>query len=532
MPALLLRSALRWKPTARYLDDPWGCFTDFVSILEGRGANFVTFRDAINGEIDDGAINVILDHHIDASPLETEIMCRWEREAGIRSSVYLFSECTSCRAVEGSGTYTLDDLDLDLYRAIERDGFEIGYHQNAVGRAREEIEGRLVGQEVSDAVRVRARELFGEDVAALRRHFTVSTFIPHGGGQGNPLLRDVPETCADLVWTYNNAASSPLGDRRPRYSNWTDSKSRALDPQVITGYGAQYVCRHDNLGTKALLAGPGLHHVLIHAGRFADGMPYELAGRDYADRPVMRGSDFMQEVELPLTLPGVAGPRWGGADRASATLAADEDVLLPADPPEDYRLLTDCPRVLGAHLLTHPRCLGYLAYPGKLDRERAGIARKPEPDKIRGARHPKLPVAEALPARAEDAFTTDAVDESVRPFFNEIHTLRLFAHLRDAPITFDVIALRRWPVARQSELLALHEVLRRYVSMSAEIHVCLRATEEVRCRPEWRRLSAMAGVLDRFRVTTEVDRRTGEGLIEICRGRTSLLRRMRQKLRI
>jgi hypothetical protein len=529
-PGTLIRCERRWKPTACYLDDPWGCYAAFVTTLLQRGARFTTFRDVIADDVDRDRINVILDHHIDDYPLETEIMCRWEREQGARSSVYLFGRSTRTGSVEGGGTYGLSDIDLDLYRELERDGFEIGYHQNAVGRAREEIEGTAAGRTLSDAVLARARSVFEEDVTALRRHFTIETFIPHGAGQGNSLVTDVPDECRDLVWTYNNAASSPLGDRRPAFSNWTDTASRALDPQVVAGFGAYYVCRRDNLGVKALLAGPGLHHVLVHSGRFGAGMPYHLAGRDYEERPVHRQSDFEQEVELPYSAGVLAGGAWGGVEGAVASLVGDDDALVPTSTGNTYRLLTDCPRVLGAHLLARPRCLAHLARPEAFDRREAGVVRTRKLGTIREARWPSLPVAEDLPATAEAAFAPDGPDESMRPFFNEVYARRLLSHLRDAPIAFDAIALRHWAIEEARELEALAGVLRRYAPMSTSVRMRVRTSLGADAGGAWVRRAARDGLLGRFQVTLGRDVGSGGAVLDVCRGPTSLVRRVRQTL--
>ena len=53
----------------------------------------------------------------------------------IDTSAYLFAEFPYNNTAQRR-QWSLDDLNLDLYRALERKGFEIGYHSNAVGQAR------------------------------------------------------------------------------------------------------------------------------------------------------------------------------------------------------------------------------------------------------------------------------------------------------------------------------------------------------------------------------------------------------------
>ena len=465
----LLRHFLCWKPTNEYLSDPWAYFVEFVRILQSRGARFITFKEALAGRHDRSQLNVILDHHIDTFPIETEAICRWELEQGIRSSVYLFNRSTRSNVVQGNGCYRLDDLDVGFYQNLESHGFEIGYHQNAVGLAREELLGNAMGSDFSEPIQRRAVEIFRDDVREFRRHFDIATFIPHGGGQGNYLLIDIPDECKDLVWVYNNASSSPAGDRKPDFANWTDTAALGVERQVIAGQRAYHVCRLDNLHVKAYLAGPGLHHILLHPGRFAKGMPCDMY-RGPVPVGELRSCDFDDRggtLPLPMSLHNWVKQAGRDPIAEAAQLDAECDQLANADGSHGrqgrYRLLTDDRRILGIHLLAHPDCIGHFARQQAFDRKALKLTRFRAPGTIRPPRPRDIPKPEDVIGKPGDAARpADASINIDDRFFNCTYSQRLFEHLRDSDLLFDVICLRSWTLQTEPQLRALLDFLLKY----------------------------------------------------------------------
>ena len=106
-----------WKPTFEYAHNPWKYFKDAINILKQIDCNFINFSDAIKNKFDPQKINIILDHHIDYYPIETEIMCRWESDNNVISSIYLFNrgyyEDTQQRK-----KWRLEDLNIPFYQNL------------------------------------------------------------------------------------------------------------------------------------------------------------------------------------------------------------------------------------------------------------------------------------------------------------------------------------------------------------------------------------------------------------------------------
>lgn len=262
-----------WMPYAEYCDDPWSCFTDTVQVLKDRGANFLTMWEAYNREFDPGDINVVLDHHIDHYPLEMHIMLEWERAKGVRSSAYVFNRVIGGHKLQEGRNWGIADLDVRHLANLEKDGFEIGYHQNAVGQALAVRGLRKHRDFVDESVLEDAKRRFQEDVESLSRFFTLRTFIPHGASEGNVLLTDLPEKGGGLLWAYNGRTGhSDIG-----WENFNDSSG--LRPKILKARRAHYVVHRAPWLFKAYTARKGLHHLLMHPGRFGRGMPYsEVVG--------------------------------------------------------------------------------------------------------------------------------------------------------------------------------------------------------------------------------------------------------------
>lgn len=262
-----------WKPIEPYYSQPWYAYVEHLNVMRKLGYNFVTVSEVLDNKINAMSTNVILDHHIDHYPIETHAMAAWEHENGFRSSIYIFNEYIGGKGQRHRFSWKLRDLDVRFLRHLERSGFEIGYHMNALGlvRARQgdirNYRRHVTAQEERAALRQ-----FAIDVNSLRRYFPIRTYIPHGGGEGNAhLLRD-PDMRNPPLRVYNNASYSGLRKRPIKWKNFTDSTGAY--PNVLKRFGTTSVIHREPLLCNAYLMGRGVFHELTHPGRYAGGMPY------------------------------------------------------------------------------------------------------------------------------------------------------------------------------------------------------------------------------------------------------------------
>lgn len=267
------------RPTFEYYSRSWEYFTESMQILKERGANFITMSDAYAGRYNDNGVNIILDHHIDYYPVETEVLARWEKQNGVISSIYLFNHSHYCLDNSTRGQehkWDIEDLNIPFYQELEKLGFEIGYHNNSVGQAQSLI-GRYSDRNIDKLepdVFELASEIFEHDVTNLSRYFNIRTFIPHGDGENNNKLFPLPDNCMQLIWAYNNHRMYNDPEIIPKWRNFSDSN---LDlPQAFRISGGNLVCSVDNLKLFCASVDVGLHHLVLHPGRYAAGMPYDM----------------------------------------------------------------------------------------------------------------------------------------------------------------------------------------------------------------------------------------------------------------
>lgn len=245
-------------------------------LLKSRGANFITMSDAYCANYSFNDINIIIDHHIDFYPAETEIIARWELENDIRSSIYLFNQIKHPKGSRrGQNDWKLEDLNIPFYKELEQNGFEIGYHSNCVGQAQLQLGIRLDRGILNLPAEVfkLASDIFTEDIANLKKHFDIKTFIPHGAGENNNILSPLPDGSEDLIWAYNNHRKYGNCEKLPKWRNFSDSN---LDLPQIFGLQSGHILSYiDNLYLFCASARQGLHHLVLHAGRYSRGMPYD-----------------------------------------------------------------------------------------------------------------------------------------------------------------------------------------------------------------------------------------------------------------
>lgn len=106
----------------------------------------------------------IFQHDADQQPYKTVDMMLYEAELGVVSSSYFF---VKQNGDPGTEPYVVD---VERLRDLEVQGFEIGYHLNALELAAYDVD--------------RAFQIIEHDVAWFRERFDLRTFVPHGGRPG------------------------------------------------------------------------------------------------------------------------------------------------------------------------------------------------------------------------------------------------------------------------------------------------------------------------------------------------------------
>jgi hypothetical protein len=131
---------------------------------------------------------VFLQHDADRNPVNTVRVMELEQRLGATSSNYFFRR----RAPRYAGDDEPYEPDIKALQALEKAGLEIGYHLNAL---------ELAGYDLEAGWRIIA-----EDVEYFRQHFTLRSFVPHGGEPGpegeNNHWVEHRDCLADLVWAY------------------------------------------------------------------------------------------------------------------------------------------------------------------------------------------------------------------------------------------------------------------------------------------------------------------------------------------
>lgn len=439
-----------WKPTLEYLEDPWRYFTDFVDIAKRRQARFITMSQALEGEYDSNEINVLLDHHIDYYPIETEVMCRWEKLNGVVSSVYLFARYEYDEGAQKK-KWSIEDLNVPFYQGLEREGFEIGYHQNAVGLVRNREPETLYTKHIDDDDIAAAQKVFAEDVDRLRKHFNIRTLIPHGAGEGNVQLTEYPPGYDDIVWVYNNAKRN--GRHRPplKWRNYSDSSG--IEAQRIVGYGGQYIARVDNLHLNAYLLSRGLNHVLIHAGRYSKGMPYEMY--DTRGQPVASYAEGQQlfglkRSELPLRSSRLM-QEWLDQRGESVSYRTNDRGS------EKYYVYSDDIELLKSHVASSDWAIPFKVIHRALQPEERSYYRVPRPV----TREFHLPTAE------------EEFESAFKGFFNILFSPSVLEHLAYSDVPLDVVVLREVAAHRMEDAELLVQLLRR-APQGAQIDMTVR----------------------------------------------------------
>ena len=454
-PAVRFHKVQRiWRSEPDYFDSPWDYYVRFIDILKHRGAKFITFSEALAGKYDPDAINVLLDHHIDFYVIETEVMCRWEQEHGVRSSVYLFNQYRFRDGLPQKHDWKITDLNVAFYQQLERDGFEIGYHHNAVGQVLWKLDEPLIPRQptlLSPQIVEQAQRIFAQDVDSLSKYFDIRTVIPHGAGENNAQLLQLPEGYEERVtWVYNNVKRGGTVERPLNFRNYSESNGQR--PQRFRDGNVNWINHVDNLHLHAQLIGSGLNHILIHAGRFAKGMPYETYDWTVIDESQTVVTYEFVEPSDRSQLP------WRSNQVHAAWLGVHES---PQPPPSlirarertgKYKLLTNDARVLEDHLAQHEACIASLLnatrFKGRLPEEH-----KRQPNRRVSDPRPLLDCEQPTPERFLSDFAC---------FYNLIYAERPIEYLLRCPIVFDELHIHEHSLQPLEEVALLADLLMKY----------------------------------------------------------------------
>lgn len=178
-----------------YNDFPWGDDYDYENNYPSELKNWQ--KQLSDGSRDRNKIYLLIQHDVDSTPERTTALLREEERLGIPSNIMIFNRRIKRRHLQNTGelVYTDYRLDYDYLRHLQdKAGFVICYHSNAFEQALFDVE--------------KASKIFMEDIDALRRHFDISFFSPHGGARSpegitNNIL-PIPDSLRNsLRWVHN-----------------------------------------------------------------------------------------------------------------------------------------------------------------------------------------------------------------------------------------------------------------------------------------------------------------------------------------
>lgn len=148
------------------------------------------------GRLDGSKIYVLLQHDVDRLPDRTHAALQDEESLGLKSNVMIFNHKIerSILKSEGRIVFTPYEVDWEELKRLQQRGFVVGYHSNAVERAKFDWSEALT--------------IFLRDLQELREEFGVRYFSPHGGvrdgeGRSNAALEPPDETMRVHRWVQN-----------------------------------------------------------------------------------------------------------------------------------------------------------------------------------------------------------------------------------------------------------------------------------------------------------------------------------------
>lgn len=177
-----------------YADLAWDGDEDHTS---GYPGEFSRWQQKLKrGALDAGKIYVLIQYDIDSRPERMLGLLQDDDHQKVPTNIMVFNRRIDRRHLKASGEVRLTDYNIDYnyLKRQETSGSQVGYHSNSY---------ELSGFDMAQAERE-----FASDVQALRQHFNLRFFSPHGGvadaaGLNN---RDVPlpqELKSSIKWVAN-----------------------------------------------------------------------------------------------------------------------------------------------------------------------------------------------------------------------------------------------------------------------------------------------------------------------------------------
>ncbi|MEM6702614.1 MAG: hypothetical protein AAF690_07915 [Acidobacteriota bacterium] len=246
-----------FNETASYYASPLDYYLEALRSLIRRGARFVTWHDLLDEKaerLDAEDLSVLLQLDVDAGLESVARLVPPMIGLGVRASLMVHAEAAPWYE------YSLAEQPLDTYRLAQSQGWTVGYHCNALGRARYELGSR------ADAVETlsRAQQLFGDDVRSLRASgLDVRTTTAHGG---NVLNLNVPIP----------AGADVVSVDRSNEALWSSIRSMFSD--------GGFVSRPGPFAETMEGLTPGLHFVRNHPFKYGNyRAPHDLPPASEAD---------------------------------------------------------------------------------------------------------------------------------------------------------------------------------------------------------------------------------------------------------
>lgn len=147
---------------------------------------------------DKNKIYILFQHDVDSVPERTEKLLREEIRLGIKSSVMIFNKRVNRTELKKNKklSFTRYDLDKKFLLRIQKKGFIIGYHMNAVEQSLHNLKV--------------ANKIFNADIDELREIFNIKYFSAHGGVTGKNNMNNYSikyQYNKNLIWVHNKISA-------------------------------------------------------------------------------------------------------------------------------------------------------------------------------------------------------------------------------------------------------------------------------------------------------------------------------------
>ena len=225
-----------------YYRDPLRYYFECIDSLVRRGTHFVTWGDVLEGCVNRERSQVLLQFDIDGGPKSMERIYEGLAARKIRASVMMH------RRGHAWYRYDFEEEPHEWIIDAERNGWEIGYHNNSLSQVMGEKSTAPDSDELKEA-----REVFEADVETLRERFTIRTFTHHGGNVFNYEVE--PPEQLELVGV----------DRYVSPGLWSGVSSMFSD--------GGFVARPGSLRSKVDGLGDGLHFFRNHPFKYGNYAP-------------------------------------------------------------------------------------------------------------------------------------------------------------------------------------------------------------------------------------------------------------------